>query len=568
MAMVLLMAHFLVIDMDPPVIALTGYWAKDEGFYVAAAYNYFETGSAFGADPHGLFGQPVLTNLTTYCGLVLFGDNFTGLRSSSVFFGALSLFLFQVLLYKVSKRPIVLNLFPIFLVTDLQFTFASIVVEPTIARVAMLLLTWWWLVREWGRTSNLRILVNGVLLVLTILLTYPNNAFLVGGYGLMLVVQALGATERTRSAKFRSAVLRMTFLFLGVVVGLAAYFGFSWLLGFDETAFMNNRGDEYTERVMLTLSGFLKNLFLITTGGQFRTQPVLLLLLAICPALLFIKRWADWDRVTVVGVCLMLPLVAQCGVLNDYPIRKLLVFLPIILVLAAAAMEHLNGWLTEPFVRRPKLPLWLTLVIFASFSGTVLACIVHFRGAATRPPMVLGSMWLGLFFLAVFLAATIRWALRPSKLGSGFVLLVWMALAPNVFNLVRHLVYQRSYAYRDLMLDLGKLDSARFMGGWSHGFRSYNDMEAQLNIYQLRGGRKNVWESMKVASLADDSTNYSIGYAQDAGLFEFAGFEPFKRYRMVSGEDQPDSLFILYKEVDPDLRRDLPYPRELDWKPN
>ena len=77
-ALALTLAKLLVIDIDPPVRDLTDYLAKDECFYVFPAYDLHEKGALFPEIPPRWYGLPVVTNVFTYAGLEIFGDNILG----------------------------------------------------------------------------------------------------------------------------------------------------------------------------------------------------------------------------------------------------------------------------------------------------------------------------------------------------------------------------------------------------------------------------------------------------------------------------------------------------------
>jgi hypothetical protein len=91
---VLILSKVFFIELDPPKFDIAFYQPVDELYYVTAGYNQFEFNSVFNEDKISVFGSPWLSNLVTFGTLNIFGDNYYGLRMSSIFFSLIFCFLF------------------------------------------------------------------------------------------------------------------------------------------------------------------------------------------------------------------------------------------------------------------------------------------------------------------------------------------------------------------------------------------------------------------------------------------------------------------------------------------
>lgn len=531
--------RLLVIDMDPPVLPITYHLAKDESFYAALAHDLHDHGRVFPDGPKGLFGIPMVTNAVTFAGLSLFGDGHLGLRIGSILFGLLSLFVFQLILRKITTDRLLLNVLPLALVIDIQFTFATIVVEPTITRIAVTLLTMLWLINRPDRISLLRWSLIGFGLTFSVVITYPSNGFILFAVPLVHLWSFFAGRA---GAGWKSLLLPMVLYGVGVLVAVITYFAVPPLFSIDEYAFMFKRGDEYTTRVGLTLGDMLKNVLTIPSGGIFRFHPAMLLLLASSLVLVPMRRFQAWNRTVAVVYLFCVAFLAQTIFLNDFPLRKLTFLLPFVLLLGAALQEH---WRTDT---SSGLAGWLQRNRFALLgalaAGVVIQAVFYYRLSTSETPLVLQSSFAGFFCLAVVIMGCLAvWKGWLSGKGWRMVMVVALLL-PGAVNTIFHVLVRRTYFHRDFMVGLERFGDTRFVGGWSMGFRLYNTIDAVVNPYQYRGAPIQVWDVVRDVAKADPRVNYSIGIEEDRPYYEERGFTEHERVDMRYPDGTVESYII------------------------
>jgi 4-amino-4-deoxy-L-arabinose transferase-like glycosyltransferase len=188
--LIILGFKLLIIDVDPPKHDISRYQPIDETYYVYPAYNYYESTDFFGEDDVMVFGNPIITNVATYFSLLVFGDNYLGLRFSSLLFSMIAFVFFVLILKKLTNNFRLQLAATLFFTLNFSFTTANIIVEPTIARIMAALIALY-LVIDWNekkesKTSN--IIWQSALIGLLFLFSYPTNAFIVLAAYITLVV--------------------------------------------------------------------------------------------------------------------------------------------------------------------------------------------------------------------------------------------------------------------------------------------------------------------------------------------------------------------------------------------
>ena len=540
-AAAVVLARLLVLDIDPPVRDLTDYLAKDECFYVQAAYDLYENGRAFEQTGPSWFGQPAVTNVVAYASLNLFGDNYYGLRSGSVLLSLLCLLLMHVQLRRITSDPWLLHLPPVILATDLSFGWAGIIVEPTMGRMAMMLLVMWMVIRVLanGRPSNARVVLLGVLATGLSLPTYPTNAFVVPATWSALVLSSGLPFHRWRS----HASTTLLFAF-GAMLAMAAIVGISHLLGGSDVAGFSTTKGNFASRVAVLPSGWLFNILHITSGNLFRLNPSLLLLWLTSLVMLFVVPMRRWKPVVIVVCSFTLFLLAQTVLINDYPHRKLVILLPLVLLAIAAAYEHAGEWTVSVTTRGPLRTAIVFLLLFVVLWSTWM----QVSPSPFETTSVRRAFWPGIIVLLAFVGAMMFLGTHhPEKWFRHRWLLV-LLLVPGVINSVRTMVVEGTHNYRDLSIDLREFDHKSFIGAASLGFRVNNAIQVEFSPYLVAGGYINSWPELSRRAHADTTTNYSIGYFDQRKEFANIGFDPIRVMVMNPEETWRERQFILYRE--------------------
>ncbi|MCC6936961.1 MAG: hypothetical protein IT226_01955 [Flavobacteriales bacterium] len=540
LAVLITLLRLLVIDIDPPVRDLTDYLPKDEGFYVFPAYDLYERGDAFVDHPFRITGIPTITNVGTYLGLVAFGDNYMGLRMGSVLFALVALLCFHALLSRITTDRILLNVLPLIMVSDLSFGFASIMVEPTIARMTMMLITMLWLSRTLEKEPSVRrVFLHGAGSALLVLLTYPTNAFILPACWLAIAL----ITLRTGSGVKRSIKLVSVHV-IGVVAGITLLLGLIWLQGYNELAQSAVAKDNFQHRVSLSPLGLLLNLYNTVQANIFRLDPALLLIFLGSVFFLFRRSLRRWSPALIIVAAFTIVFFAQTAFINDYPTRKLVILLPLALLVIAGSFEHSSG--ADPRSVRGRWIRWtLALILITGVLGQILFYQKNasFLSALVQPALIPGIA-ITLLVMALLL---FRRAMEPASWWNARWVLCFL-LVPGTWNSVRSMIIEREYAYADFMHSLRSYDGAVFIGAASMGFRTYNDIVPRLNPYVLPGGYNDQWPVLERMAIEDTTTNYAVGYLDDLVEFQRIGFHVDRIAVLNIWETMHENVFVVYKE--------------------
>ncbi|MBL0126318.1 MAG: hypothetical protein IPP83_02435 [Flavobacteriales bacterium] len=540
LAVLITLLRLLVIDIDPPVRDLTDYLPKDEGFYVFPAYDLYERGDAFVDHPFRLTGIPTITNVGAYLGLVVFGDNYLGLRFGSVLFALISLLCFHSLLARITTDRLLLNILPLIMVSDLSFGFASILVEPTIARMAMMLVTMLWLDRILRPTPNtIGLFMHGAGSALLVLLTYPTNAFVLPACWLaiaMITFQAEGGYKRSLRAVSSHVV--------GVVSGITLLLGLIWLLGYNELAQTAVTGKNFEHRVSLSPSGLFLDLYSMVQANIFRLNPALLLIFLGSAFFLFRRPVRRWSPALIIVAAFTIVFFAQTAFINDYPTRKLVILLPLALLVIAGSFEH--SLEADPRSVRGRWIGWtLALILITGLLGQIL---LYHKNASFLSAQVSPALLPGIVIALVVVALLLfRRAMEPASWWNARWVLCFL-LVPGTWNSVRSMIIEREYAYADFMHSLRSYDGAVFIGAASMGFRTYNDIVPRLNPYVLPGGYNDQWPVLERMAIEDTTTNYAVGYLDDMVEFQRIGFHEDRITVLNIWETMHENVFVVYKE--------------------
>jgi hypothetical protein len=95
---------------------------------------------------------------------------------------------------------------------------------------------------------------------------------------------------------------------------------------------------------------------------------------------------------------------------------------------------------------------------------------------------------------------------------------------------------------------LGMYKNAQFLGGFSMGFRTYNEIEPDLNIYLYYNRMSSFWNKMDSLSI-NGKKDYSIGYRDQIEKFKEIGFSPL-RVLMPANTTVAKKDIILFEELD------------------
>lgn len=335
---IFLLSRFYALDADIPQWSLSHYSPIDEFYYTAFSFDLVEGRHAPGG---GLLSSQyaaynILQQYVTASSLWLLGDNYYGLRAPSILAGALVLFAFYLLVLRQFGLWYAV-VFSALLMTELSFTLASRVAEPTIFRMAAAALLLLYMTRT-NFNNNKQIVALGCLVCLAWLFVYPTNAFLgLVGFGAMAMGNRSAITFKTR------------FYFAGVLLTVALYLlcyfghgnGMADLL--TTKSIFSGRISNQDRNILFEI---LTKLFAVRKAEFFVSHPYFLFATVASLGLLstLVVQRSKWvTRTDQIILLFTLCFLLQCAFINDYPERKLVFLLPISLYLCCFSVRFFLG---------------------------------------------------------------------------------------------------------------------------------------------------------------------------------------------------------------------------------
>lgn len=498
-------ARGFLLESDLPPWGVIAYQPIDEGTYANLALNFFNFGSI---NPNDYYeGQyeflmqshvicNVVGNFFTALSLLVFGDNYFGLRMGVVFIGYLILILFCLTInelrkaYGAEKKGTLTMAFLLIIALLSSFVFfnATKAVEPSISRLLLVQLIVYCLVKR-NIPIQIRGLLVGFLVFVAIFFVYVTNLFM----GIPVIAYAIYvfATQGKRSGLLfvLSGLLgaAVTFLLAGL------YYWFIW----DTTPIANainsvlifeSSGQSAGAYAMGT-ENLLKNIraFLLS-NTLFYLLPIAGVVLA-CFVPLLGQSFRSTGGPILVLLMTVLGFFAQTIVSDDFVLRKAVVILPSLLLLFYCCYL----WVIKQDTNEWKLNIKVVLCILSAAAIFIMVYGTYYRLFRADSQtfsrldysdfdivLLLINCVVSVVVVAVFLIGALA-NNRKASCGSMFAC-VLICIVINTCLVMYHNVFNQTYTEKEAMIELGEVADGKIVTGeYENGFTLYNDILPLLN---------------------------------------------------------------------------------------
>ena len=493
-----ILTRIVFLDADLPPWGLTHYQPIDELFYTISSFNLFHYGSwahqvvPFVRDDSSPLN--VLQGLMTWVGLELFGNTYEGLRIASELVSWCSFGLMAVLLWRIVPasdalgapaggigRAAVAGLWTMVAFFDFSFLVSARVAEPTsfrlVAVCAILVLC---SLPYFNATVRVRrTFLLGLLTGVAVAFVYVYNAFLVPG--VFVAVLAWSWHGGRRETARHGAVFA-----IGAATAIAAYFGFVWwVYRVGPLTWYRRWVEQYSGRA--SRAG-MHNLWAVGVGNIFRLNPGLLVVALASLPLFVYAVWRYRGRLDAAVLGVLAFFLAQTIFVNDFPQRKMLVLLPIVLAVIAAAHARMPEVLQRmPWARRTVVAAVVSgLALWVAFLSQGLAARLDVPGWVVRGGFKTGVTAMAVTVGVLLIVLPLATQRRPRvRLALDASLLVCLA-APGAFLGVKYIYAHPTYTYRDAMIAAAPQVNGRVTaGGLSYSMRLYNSSVPVLDPYNV-----------------------------------------------------------------------------------
>lgn len=553
-------AAFLVtrlwnLDADVPLWALSQYSPIDEFAYAVPAFNLLHYG-AWVYQPASwapLEGLPMnaAQNLVTAIALRILGDDFWGLRASSVVFGLVAFLSILAIVRRTiadtrrvhpvpaSLAGLVILVTMALLLVDFSSLLSGRIVEPTVSRLAVASLV----IVLIGRGTFLgpdhrsrRSVAFGAVIAATVMFVYVYNLFLVPAASLTLAWWAYRAEGVTGVIRHAAA-----FVVGAVMVGLL-YFVLVYAI-YDQSPV-----DWYRTWIGSFASstraagGSFDKLFSILGANVFRLDPAFL---GIFLASLPVFAWTIWRHATAAAIFIgfgLIFFVAQAAFVADYPARKFVAILSFAVPVAAAGVLMLSpfrAWVIAHPVRIVATGVWLGVVVAVTFLESRLQPVPADTARLSTFTAASGIIGAGaIALLAVSRHAAVR---RLCALA-----LAAAMLAPSLYADWAFVIRQPTFTYRDAQIEArGAVDGQVTAGGLSIGMQLYNSSRPVLSGYFV-GQTRSEYEADVVRLFDEGIATSMFAYVdpQTRGGWEALGFRLIDTYAILLPRGQQLGRYV------------------------
>ena len=552
-----LATRLVFLDRDLPPWELAQYQPIDEFTYAAPAFNLHHYGSWSHQDvPYApVEGSPMNILQSAVTAPLLGLDwSYWGFRASSVLFGLVAfgamLATVRRLVRKAREDGVSLPFHPgvvlvasaLLLLTDFSFLVAGRVVEPTIARLAVIAVLIWLVARGTflGRVRTpARALAFGAVVGSAVCFVYVYNAFLVPAT--LLAVAWWAARDGTR----RDAVRQVVLVAVGMAAAVVAYFVLVYLVfGLGPSGWYTTWVSPFRETGRAAALR-LPAVYDVLAGNIFRLdRPFLLIALLVLPAFAWWVRRSR-DPLGLFTLSLLLAFLAQCTIQSDYPSRKILVVLAMALPIAAGGILRAGDWLAWVRARRWRLAAaigWVALVLAGTLLLVLPPGLTPWEALApvlglpsprslsytegTVGALVAGGALVGMVAGVLLLMAWRRTAV--ARIAA--VVLLGAMLLPLAYVDRRYVFAHVTTTYRDAMIRSRPiLDGQVTAGQLSFAMQLYNTGRP---VFGMTSG---VYTAAVVRYFAEGRASAMFGYADDATAADWAslGFRLVEKYAMA-----------------------------------
>jgi len=536
LGILIILSKLFFIEVDPPKWNTSFYQPIDELYYVYPAYNYFDKGELFVEDDAVLFGNPIFTNVLTYVSLYTFGNNYFGLRMSSIVFGILSFIILFSLLKKLRIQEYLLLIVVLFFTFNFNFTVSNLVLEPSIARMASMMFALWLIVKwkEKDYPNDYQIIWQSCTISLLLILSYPTNAFIVlAGYITLVLIKNSNDNKITFEKRIPKILNKSIYFFIGGLISIIFYIGFAKLIGVNviEDTFM--RGSAYNNRVGLGIREIFDNILNLTRSNFFRFNPLLLYLTIFSIGTIIFNNNVKKNNTILFSTVFFVCFLLQSAFINDFPQRKLIAILPLILLITTFGFQKFYIEL-QP-LNKKKYLIYLISFLF------LLPLFYLERDFYYSEALPLITFFIGVIFFLLMIKK------RENKIWA--YLLFSLLLIPEFLYTTKHYIIQRPQHYKEALMQLSEYNNYNLLGGLSMGFQLYNDADAYLNMYLYYGDIDSFWRKTENLS-KNDQKDYAVGYRDQEEKFRKIGFKPLK-VLMLAEKTVYSKDLIIYEEICP-----------------
>ena len=577
--MVFIFLRLLFLDSDIPIPAITEYVPIDEMYYNHAAFNLYHYGELTNQTVPYVNddGTPknILENVITALTLTIWGNNYYGLRMASVLAAIIVVFLLYLFLIRLFHvrdnnliaiektnsleiKHIAIVLALTYLLFDFSFLVASRVAEPTIFRMlAMVFLMYIMSSPKYlkEKMSCHLTFILGFLALASVFFVYYYNFFIFCAIGITIIIWAW-------PTGWKYVVKQIFFFCLGAAFCLLAYklycsffYGVTFFDVINDLLSFKSRMAGDANGFIASPKHYLNNFLAFFSTNIFRLNSALLFLFLVSLPILVTNIIRVRNKLVILTANLLLFLLLQSIVINDFNFRKLIILLPLVLISLLVSYSYKNEFFDllrdNPIMNKLFVVYWIGagyFFVFFMHLGSIKPQMINpsiIINAQAVIPYDINRINLAVFIF-VFIVLTMKY-LSSKKISKVITIIALIALfVPSIYMDYRYVYMNPTYYFKNTMIELkDKVDGKVVAGGCAFGFRLYNESIPLLDFYPYvyntdpESKNLNTYRETLKKLFREQVADYSMQFTYSVGdkekeYMELRGFELEGRYGLVT----------------------------------
>lgn len=469
--------RFINLDSDLPNWTIAEYTPLDEGFYAMQAFDNLDQESVkrvenLTSGEYRRWNSSVSFLNTVFCTITLqiFGNNYYGLRSSSVFAALIvfTLILFIARREQVKEKYKALLVLGLLMLSDFAFLLAGRIVEPSIYR--MLIITVMVYIYWVGcKKGNPNYFLLGIFSVLSFLWGYITNVFVLIPCGISILLETYFWKK-----SFVKTVSRYALgMCLGYVIGEILYFFVQ-----DRFFFQDMKRvifEREIQRVAISIESMIYNLKSFLQGNMFSYSSLFFVISVLAVLYCFITGLKQKERFKIFISILVIAFTMQSIFTSDFLIRKSIVVYPILLLNILYLIKEckkIEVWYSG-IERKNRICTQFFVLCISLLAGILSLTRIQSIPSEQMPEKIKVLMAVSnIIFLLFFLSLCF---IRKYNTSKSYAIIVLFLIIPNLIMSYFYIV-DMDKSQKQTMEELQGLVGEQYVLGMSHAYRLYNDM--------------------------------------------------------------------------------------------
>jgi len=501
----IILGRVIFLDSDLPAnIDLLNLYPFDEGFYTQSAFNLYN----YGTFTHNIV--PYITNdagvanlfqtILTYMSLLIFGNNYYGVRMPSIFISLITIWLFYLTLKNIKEDNSKFTNYSIFsmvlyFVTDFEYLSISRIYVPTVFRIFFITLMIYIFSKYYKESykeifTHKHIFIFSFLSMSSIFFIYIYNIFIYSAIVFTIFTVSLFNNWKKNKKQIAkdsffiilgtlfSLILFIIYLKVIYSINIIDYFEITLRTGQAKQILKN------TNFYSLILLPF-KTIYDTLSTNIFRFNIILLLIFLLSLPIFTKKIIKNKNIFNIFLLNILFFKYTQSLFENTFFYKRLTVLLPVILIIIFLTKNHL---FQDEFKINYKYLLYVILSFVLTISVLYFRVINDYKFGGLKTALrhgYDGNLKLSFVIFSTIILFSFIFLHIKSLKNKKYIKYIFITLVISNLFLISNYTYNfPTYYSKNTMIKLKKINGKKITGKVAFGYRFYNNSIPILNVYK------------------------------------------------------------------------------------